>query len=104
MLVRYPLAEPLREDGRIPRRLPELFLFFGRRSDFSAFDPLKKVTRQPALARMALAMDCAQVEKFIAKSIALVLLRENLLQGDSQLAEARRFRPRSRSCLVIDVI
>src|SRR5580658_5309698 len=78
----YATREPL------PRRL-----FFSGRSHFAALDSLEKCSRQPALARMALAVDRAEVKEFVAERIAPILLRENLLKGNGQLTQACGLRP-----------
>ena len=42
---------------------------------------------------MTLAVNGAEIEEFVAKSVALLMLRENILQRDGKLAQTRGLRP-----------
>ena len=67
--------------------------FLGRSSHLTAFDAGKKQARQALLAGMALTMHGAKIEKLIAERVALLLLRENILQREGQFAQTSCLRP-----------
>src|ERR1017187_7216825 len=73
---------------------PRSALRFRLRSHFALLDPFQKRPRQFPLSGMALAMDGAQVEKLIAQRILPLLLQEDSLQRQSQLAQPLRLGPR----------
>ena len=56
-------------------------------------DAGEKLACQPLFAGMALAMHRTQIEELIAECVALLLLREDVLQGHGEFTKAGRFRP-----------
>src|SRR5512146_412148 len=75
--------------------LPRFSLLLGGCAHLAALNSLKKRARQPAFAGVTLAMHRAQVQKFIAQCITMLLLRKYALQCNCQFAKARCLRPRS---------
>src|ERR1700723_2410447 len=90
---RAPSWQSPREAPKTRAELPRLFLGFGRRSHFAAFNACEKGTRQPRFTRMAFSMNRAQIEELIAKRVALPVLVSDGLQGKRQCAQIRGFRP-----------
>src|SRR5579863_10160831 len=73
--------------------LPWLSHFLGVCAYFNAFDAGKKQARQTRLAGMAFSVHRAEIEELIAKSVALLLLREDVLQREGEFAQACGFGP-----------
>ncbi len=82
--------------------LPWLPWFFSGSADLAALDAGKKHARQARLAGMALAMHRTQIEELIAECVALLLLREDVLQRESQFAESGSFGPRTFALFVFN--
>ena len=74
-------------------KLPWLPRLLCGRSNLAALDAGQKQACKARLAGMALAMHRTQIEKLIAKGVALLLLSEDVLQSECEFAETRRFGP-----------
>jgi hypothetical protein len=73
--------------------LPWLPRFFGGRTHLATLDAGQEHARQARLAGMILTVHGAKVEEFFAEGVALFLLGEDVLEGESQVAKTHGFKP-----------
>ena len=66
--------------------LPRPALRFRLRSHLSTFDALKKGPCKLPFARMALAVNRAEIEELVTERVPFLVLGKSALQGKSQLA------------------
>lgn len=71
----------------------QFFLFLGWRSYLVLFYAGEKGAGELALSRIALAVNGAKIEEFVAERNWLFLLRKYPLQCESEFAKADGFRP-----------
>jgi hypothetical protein len=82
--------------------LPWLPRFFSGSTDLAAFDAGEEQAREARLTGMAFPMHRAEIEELIAKGVALFILREDVLERESQFAKARCFGPGTIRLVVFD--